>query len=165
MKSCGSEYYQTPVIEASSTGVSENPAINIAHFRHSAVHWPRLASTLSFNNVQNASFHFLSSCVNPLSSLPCRIQEALICGLPFFSSSTTTSNLSRTPLNLATHRGKSFSVSISAEQLNAFQSHQKLPYFSWYINENKNACSQFRNQLYKPVLVATNYKALWEINY
>ena len=35
--SCGSEYYQTPVIEASSTGVSENPAINIAHFRHSAV--------------------------------------------------------------------------------------------------------------------------------
>lgn len=38
--------------EASSTGVSENPAINIAHFRHSEVHWPRLTSTLSFNSVQ-----------------------------------------------------------------------------------------------------------------
>lgn len=55
------EYYQTPVIEASSTGVSKNPAINIAHFRCSEVHWPRLAFTLSFNSVRerntfNASY-------------------------------------------------------------------------------------------------------------
>ena len=124
MKSCGSEYYQTPVIEASSTGVSENPAINIAHFRHSVVHWPRLASTLSFNNVQNAFFHFLSSCVNPLSSLPCRTQEALTYLWPtiIFLLSSTMSNLSRAPLILATHRCKSFSASSSAEQLNAFVS-------------------------------------------
>ena len=143
MKSCGSEYYQTPVIEASSTGVSENPAINIAHFRHSAVHWPRLASTLSFNNVQNASFHFLS-CVNPLSSLPRRIQEVRSYLWPTLISllSSTMSNLSWTPLNLATHRCRSFNGSISAEQLNAFQSHQKLTYFVWYIHENQNAYSQ-----------------------
>lgn len=41
-----------PVTEASSTGVSENPAVIIAHFRHPEVHRPGLASTLSFNSVQ-----------------------------------------------------------------------------------------------------------------
>lgn len=41
-------------METSSTGVSENPAIAVAHFRHSEGHWPELASTLSFNSVRSS---------------------------------------------------------------------------------------------------------------
>lgn len=115
---CGRKYYQTPVIETSSTGVSENPAINIAHFRHSEVHWPRLASTLSFNSVQPwfvGQVHRLSLPVVILHQAPFWI-PAGSCPLPGFlplSYLRWAQTQPKAPLQHTTPRLKPFSGCVS----------------------------------------------------
>lgn len=156
---CGREHYRTPVIETSSTGGSKHPAVNIAHFRHSEGHWPRPASTLSFNSVRPSLSRPSASSSFPAVTLrqaPVWI-PARCCLLPGLSSLF----LPSAPQNALTApypQAQPFRGSISAHHPYSYGNSSSPMYSHLPLHFPQNAAPQ-------TCIATCEYKALWEGRY